>query len=402
MRFQSTILEADGSQVTKELEAVDEQSLHDRLHREGKTLLRVRLVEGAKAPSGDAPSVKVNSRRLLLLTQAMQESLDAGVPLLAAFDALAEQEEDPKLEGMLQDLGQRVSSGQELSEALKAHPRAFPSVYCSLVKAGEQSGSLPSVLESIASYLEWKIEIAGVVKQAMIYPAVVISAGYGMVLFMLSFVIPRLGSVLEKIGGDLPAASQMLISASDFVAQYVWWIVFASIGSVISVIVMTKTSWIKDIFVSILASLPIVRNVVSTLAVAQFARTFSVLLRAGLTMTHALELGAAAVGSPRFRRGLLAARNRIVSGARLGEAFHEEDLLPPVALSMVKVGEEAGRLPVTFERLSRFYDREVKAAVRKALGMLEPIVTVLLGLVVGGVAVLVVITIYSAMKGVGK
>ncbi|MCA8948812.1 MAG: type II secretion system F family protein [Planctomycetes bacterium] len=399
MRFRSTILEPDGSCATAELEAVDEQSLHDQLHREGRTLLRVRALERRES---DAANVALSIRRLLLLTQAIQEALDAGVPLLATFEALREQETDERIAALLADLGDRVASGQPLSEALAAHPRAFPSVYAALVRAGEQSGSLPHVLQSMAGFLEWKLEIGGVVKQAMVYPIVVMSAGYAMVLFMLSFVVPRLGGVLAKIGGELPAPSRMLIGCAGFVEAHILAIALLSVAGLGTFILLLRTRWLRDAMQTLLAVLPVARGVASTLATAQFARTFSVLLHAGLTITHALELGAAAVGLPRFRRALLDSRDRVLSGARLGEAFAATSVLPPVALSMVKVGEGAGRLPATFERLSRLYDREVKAAVRRALGLLEPIVTVLLGVIVGGIAVLVVTTIYTAMRGIGK
>ena len=400
MRFRTKILEHDGSTVQTELEAADEQTLHDLLHREGRTLLRVKPLAAVRKQV--AIDVKVTPRRLLMLTQALQEALDAGVPLLSTFQAVGEQEEDPKMAALLEDLANRVATGQVLSDALQAHPRSFPVVYCALVRAGEQSGSLPGVLESVSSFLEWRLEIQGIVKQAMIYPLVIATAGYAMVLFMLSFVIPRLGSVLSKMSGELPAASKLLIQASGFVEQHILAIALGSVVAVIVLVMSLKTRFMQGLMATFLAAMPVVRTVVGTLAIAQFARTFGVLLQAGLTMTHALELGAASVTSTRCRAKIDAARERITGGARLGEALDEVDLLPPVALSMVKVGEEAGRLPITFQRLSKLYDREVKEAVKKALGLLEPIVTVLLGLVVGGVAVLVVGTIYSAMKGIGK
>lgn len=403
MRFRSTILDADGSQSQAVLEANDELELHARLHGEGRTLLRAQALERpAVAAAPELGSVHIPPRRLLLLTQALYEALDAGVPLLGTFQAVAEQEEDPRIAALLEYIGDRVASGQMLSEAMTEHPQAFPAIYCSLVRAGEQSGSLPEVLLSIAGFLEWRIEIASTVKQAMVYPLIVAAAGYGMVLFMLSFVIPRLGSVLSKMGGELPAASLMLISASGFVAANVWYILGGTIAGVAAFVLLAKTPIVQGAILDLLGRLPVVHNVVRTLAIAQFARTFSVLLHAGLTMTQALDLGGAAVALPNVRDRIDGARERILAGARLGEALRAEEVLPPVALSMVLVGEEAGRLPVTFERLSRLYDREVKAAVKKALGLLEPAVTVLLGLVVGGVAVLVVTTIYSAMKGIGK
>jgi len=405
MRFRSTILDADGSQSQAVLEAADEQELHARLHGEGRTLVRAQSLDRAAPTDLDAHElgvVHIPPRRLLLLTQALYEALDAGVPLLGTFQAVAEQEEDPKIAALLEHLGDRVAAGQMLSDAMAEHPRAFPGIYCSLVRAGEQSGSLPEVLLSIVGFLEWRIEIASTVKQAMIYPMIVAAAGYGMVLFMLSFVIPRLGSVLSKMGGELPAASLVLISASDFVAANVWYILGGTIAGAIAFKILAGTPLVQGLLLDGLGKLPVVRNVVRTLAIAQFARTFSVLLHAGLTMTQALDLGGSAVSLPAVRNRLDGTRERILGGSRLGEALREEEVLPPVALSMVMVGEEAGRLPVTFERLSKLYDREVKAAVKKALGMLEPIVTVGLGIVVGGVAVLVVGTIYSAMKGIGK
>lgn len=400
MQFEATILEPDGATVRTRLEAQDEQALHDELGREGRLLVRVRALED-KADQRPK-TIKLHPRRLLLLTQALHEALDAGVPLLGTFKAIADQEEDAAVSAMLDDLGDRVAAGQPLSDALERHPAAFPSIYCSLVRAGEQSGSLPQVLQSVAGFLEWKMEIAGTVKQAMIYPAVIAAAGYGMVMFMMSFVIPRLGAVISKIGSELPAASRILIDASAFVAGNVVAILLGTVGALVAAVLLLRTRAVSSAVLSLMGSLPVMRNVLGTLALAQFSRTFAVLLNSGLTMTSALELGGAAVALPRVRDGLAGARERILGGARLGEALEAEEVLPPVALSMVKVGEEAGRLPITFERLGRLYDREVKDAVKKALGLLEPIVTVLLGLIVGGVAVLVVTTIYSAMKGIGK
>ncbi|MFO1078642.1 MAG: type II secretion system F family protein [Planctomycetota bacterium] len=400
MRYRSTVLEADGSTVEAELEAFDEQALHETLHRQGRTLLRLEAL--SRGGRHAATSVRLAPRRLLLLTQAMQEALDAGVPLLTTFTSLAEQEEDERVADLLEDLGDRVTSGQQLSDALAAHPKTFPPVYCALTRAGEQSGSLPTVLQSLASFLEWRLEIAGTVRQALVYPFIVGLAGYAMLLFMLSFVIPRLGNVLAKMGGELPAASRALIAVSGFVEANIVYVVLGSIAAIVGMVFLLRAPAVRGVGMSVLGGLPVVRNVVAMLAVAQFTRTFGVLLQAGLTMTHALELGAAAVGLPSFRAALHQARDRIVSGRRLGEALAEVELMPPVALSMVKVGEEAGRLPFTFERLGKLFDREVKAAVRRALGLLEPAITVLLGVIVGGVAVLVVTTIYTAMRGIGR
>ncbi|MFT7536257.1 MAG: type II secretory pathway component PulF [Hyphomicrobiaceae bacterium] len=401
MRYRSTILESDGSTVTTVLEAPDEQVLHTSLHGEGRTLVRSVPLDTVEVVQ-EVVDVHLSPRRLLLLTQALFEALDAGVSLLGTFEAIAEQEEDDRIVAMLDDLSERVAAGQLLSDAMAAYPKAFPGIYASLISAGEQSGSLTKVLESMGGFLEWRIEIASTVRQAMIYPIVVAVAAYSMVLFLLAFVIPRLGEVLSKIGNELPAASRVLIDCSGFVATNILWIAAGSVAAGISLVLLMRKPAFQGVAMNFLGSLPVVRYVVSTLAIAQFSRTFSVLLHSGLTMTNAMSLGAQSVSLPRLRDRIISARDRILGGARLGEALQEEEVLPPVAMSMVKVGEEAGRLPVTFERLGRLYDREVKDAVKKALALMEPVVTVALGLVVGGVAVLVVMTIYSAMKGIGK
>ncbi len=400
MRFLTTVLTGDGTQVREELEAVDVQALHAQLHRQGMTLLRAKALDAES--SAALVDVELKPRRLLLLTQALAEALEAGVPLLSTFQAVAEQEEDDRIVTLLQDVAARIEAGQSLSDAMASHPQAFPSVFCALVRAGEQSGSLPKVLYSIAGFLEWRLEISGIVKQAMVYPLIVATAGYGMMLFLLSFVIPRLGSVLSKIGTELPAASRMLIGVSAFVSTNVLTVILVSVAAAVGTVFALRTRVAREAVGRVMAALPVLRHVVGTLAIAQFCRTFGVLLQAGLTMTHALELAAASVSSPRFRDDIDAVRQRILGGERLVDVAADVELLPPVALSMVQVGEEAGRLPITFERLSRLYDREVKAAVKRALGLMEPIVTVLLGIVVGGIAVLVVTTIYSAMKGLGR
>ena len=401
MNYRSTYLEADGKTATAVVEAPDEQALHELLHRQGRTLLRAKVVGGV-AGAIEAGNPRIPPKKLILFVQSLEGALEAGVPLLTTIAAIAEQEDDPQLEAMFMDIAERVSSGTPLSDAMARYPRSFPGVFCAMVRAGEHSGSLPKVLESMASFLEWRKEIGGTIKQAMIYPAVVLAAGYGLVMFLLSFVIPKLGDILSKIGGDLPAASKMLISCSGFVEQHVVWMLLGTVAAFVGVVLAARTDAGRSAFATLFSVMPVARTVVKTLNIAQFCRNMGVLLNAGLTMTSSMELAAEAIAAKGTREAILGSRDAILGGAKLTEALDDIDLLPPVAMSMVRVGEEAGKLSGTFERLSKVYDREVKDAVKKALGLLEPIVTVMLGLVVGGVAVLVISTIYSAMKGIGK
>lgn len=399
MKFRTTYLDGDGDKVTAVLEAADDQELHEMLHGRGHTLLKTRVVAESSSSVGN---VRIHPKKLLMFVQSMAGALDAGVPLLSTLAALADQELDERLAQIYREIGERVSSGEPLSEVLGAYPRSFPYVFCALVRAGEQSGSLPEVLTSVGSFLEWKMEIAGTVKLAMIYPTILAIAGYGLVLFLMAFVIPKLSSILSKVTNDLPAASRLMIDMSGFVAANILWILLASLAAAVAIVLLGRSDAGRGIFAAVFARLPIARNVLHTLNVAQFCRNIGVMLHAGIPVTGGLELCANAITLRKTRQAILDAKDRIMGGSRLTEALEEMEFLPPVAMSMVRVGEEAGKLPITFERLSKVYDREVKEAVKKALGMLEPIVIVLLGVVVGGVAVLVISTIYGAMKGIGK
>ncbi len=399
MKFRTTYLDGDGDRVTAVLEAADDQELHELLHGRGHTLLKTRVVAESSSSVGN---VRIHPKKLLMFVQSMAGALDAGVPLLSTLAALADQELDERLAQIYREIGERVSSGEPLSEVLGAYPRSFPYVFCALVRAGEQSGSLPEVLTSVGSFLEWKMEIAGTVKLAMIYPTILAIAGYGLVLFLMAFVIPKLSSILSKVTNDLPAASRLMIDMSGFVAANILWILLASLAAAVAIVLLGRSDFGRGIFAAVFARLPIASNVLHTLNVAQFCRNIGVMLHAGIPVTGGLELCANAITLRKTRQAILDAKDRIMGGSRLTEALEEMQFLPPVAMSMVRVGEEAGKLPITFERLSKVYDREVKEAVKKALGMLEPIVIVLLGVVVGGVAVLVISTIYGAMKGIGK
>jgi type II secretory pathway component PulF len=380
------------------LDAADEQSLHEHLHRQGCTLLQVEAV-GERAAD---KRIRLHGKQQLAFVQSLNGALDAGVPLLTVLQAMEEQESDPAVAAMLTGIAGAIASGGTLADAMAAYPRAFPAMTSAIVRAGELSGTLPRVLASLAGFLEWRMAIAGTVRQAMVYPLVVGAAGYGLLLFLLGFVIPKLGGILSKLGSELPAASRFLLGISNAVADHVLLVVLASAAVAIALAWLLRTDGGRSAFANLFARLPVTSDVLRTFSTAQLCRNLSVLLQAGLTMTQALELAAAAIAQRRLRTEIGKARERILGGSKITESLLAVELLPPVAMSMVRVGEDAGRLPETFEHLSGVYDREVKEKVQRALSLLEPVVTVVLGLAVGGVAVLVVSTVYTAMRGMGK
>ncbi|GAB4146709.1 MAG: type II secretion system inner membrane protein GspF [Planctomycetota bacterium] len=399
MKFQSVYLAADGGTVKAVLEAQDPQELHERLHRNGCLLLKARVVPERADASWN---VRLSTKRLVAFTQSLQGALGAGVPLLTVLEAMREQEEDPEIEAMIARLAERIGSGESLAEAMKGWPRAFPPVLRAMVHAGEQSGSLPSVLESVCSFLEWRLSVSGTIRQALIYPIVIAVAGYGLLLLLLGFVLPRLGGIISKMGAELPAASRVLVDLSGFVSNHVPAILGWTAALVAGMVLLIRSDAGKGALGAVLSRLPVAGRVVRMLATAQLCRSLGVLLRSGLTVPHALELSAESVSEAGTRKAVLRAREAILGGHKITDSLGRIGLFPPLALSMVRVGEDSGKLPETLEHLSGVYDRETKEAVKRGLSLLEPIFTVALGLIVGGVAVLVITTIYSSMRGLGR
>lgn len=399
VKYRSVYLALDGGTASGVLEAEDLQALHEQLHRQGCLLLQADPLQlRAAVPE----RLLLPPSRLLALLQSLHAALDAGVPLLTVLQAMQQEEVDARVEAMLANLGERIGNGQTLADAMAAWPRAFPAVFRAMVHAGEQSGTLPGVLASICGFLEWRMAVASTVRQALIYPLVIAAAGYGLLLLLLGFVLPRLNGIISKMGSELPAASRALVAVSTLVADHIPAVLGGTVMLSVAAVAMLRSDAGRTAFAGALARLPVAGHVVHTLTTAQLCRTLGVLLRSGLTMPHALELAGLAVYRRRSRELVMAARDDILGGGKVTDSLARTGLLPPVAMSMVRVGEDSGRLPETLDHLSGVYDREAKEAVRRALALLEPMFTVALGLVVGGVAVLVISTIYSSMRGLGR
>ena len=418
MRYQCTVLGADGKSGSAVLDAHDEQELHETLRERGELLLKARpfkkqtaesaretLDTAGRTDSEDAARasrVRLASKHLLAFSQSMQTSLESGVPVLTTLEALVEQEEDKKARKVYESLAETVTQGEPLAASLRMHPRTFDSFYCSLIESGEESGSLDQSFSALADFIEWREELKTTARHALIYPCIVLAAAYGLVLFLLSFVIPRLAGILSKVSNDLPAASRALISISSFVADNLIFVLLGTFLSMAGIWLMARTDRGRVTLTSILVKVPIIRKIVETLNLSRACRNLYVLLGSGVTIHHCLELTQDSLSLERMRRGFSHVREKILEGTSLTDAMSEEKVFPPLALSMLRIGEESGSLPLSFQRLSTKYEKEAKGAVSKAISMLEPAITITLGVIVGTVAAIIITTLYSAMRGLGQ
>ena len=254
----------------------------------------------------------------------------------------------------------------------------------------------------MGDFIEWRESLRTTARHALIYPCIVLAAAYGLVLFLLSFVIPRLAGILSKVSDELPAASRGLIGISNFVADNVVFVILATLAVLLGFWSLAKTDRGRVLLSGVLVRVPIIRKIVETLNLSQACRNMDVLMASGVTIHHCLELTQSSLTLEPLRKGFAGVREKIMEGTSLTEAMSEEKVLPPLALSMLRIGEESGSLPLAFKRLSTKYEREAKGAVSKAISMLEPAITITLGLIIGTVAAIIITTLYSAMKGLGQ
>lgn len=396
MKYRSTVLEANGRTTTAVLEAASENELAASLEDKGRVLIRARPVR-ERLPAAGRP---LPPKKLLAFTQAMESLLAGGVPVLGAFDAVLTQEKDERLAAVYSGVAQRISSGETFAEALAAYPRSFPPLYRELIRAGEASGSVDQSFAYLAGFLHWIAEIRGVIKQAIVYPIVVLSATYGLILFLLAFVVPRLAAVVTGMVTELPPSSRILFGISAFVESNVGTVLGGTFALVAAFVLLVRNPAGAGLIVSGLSRLPVARGIVVALNRAQACRTISVLVSSGITVSDALRMSGRVVSLPWMRRELEAVDEQILGGVPLSTALSGRNVVPDFGLVLLKAGEESGSFDVAFGRLAELYDDEAKGSVKRAVALLEPIMTVFLGVVIAGVAIIVVNTIYGAVAGV--
>ena len=416
MRFRCKVLETDGSAGSVLLEARDEQGLYEDLRGRGLLLLdavqdkavqdkatarRSSDVFGDKV-AHERSNASLSTKKLLAFTQSMATAMMAGVPVLSTLQAIAAQGGSDKSISIVQGICTAVSRGNTLANSLARYPRVFPDIYVSMVRSGEESACLEAVFTSLAELIEWQEELKKTALHAAIYPAVVLSAAYGMILFLLAFVIPRLGDILHKVVNDLPLPSRMLLDVSGVVAEYVWYVIAGSILVLIGTIAALRTKRGVSICVSLAVKLPGIRGIIQNLNRSQLCKSMHLLLASGLTISRSLDLAGNGLSLQSMKSAVFAARREMIAGSCVTKAFEEQGILPPLGNGILKVGEEAGSLPICFEQLGRSYQRDAQGAVKNSIAFLEPAITVLLGVVVGGIAAIVITTLYSALGGLSR
>ncbi len=335
----------------------------------------------------DKKKGKVTSRDLVLFSRQLSTLVSAGVPIVQSLGILETQAENPAFKEVLGAVKGDIEAGLSISDALKKHPDAFPDLYTAMVRAGELGGILDTILERLTVYMESSEALKAKVKSAMMYPAIVLSICGLVTVFLLVFVIPTFKHIFESFGAELPMPTQMLINISDAMRTH-WYILI-----LIPVVAWKGFQWFYKSprghhFVDAkILSAPIFGVILKKVAVARFTRTLGTLIKSGVPIMQALETVAATAGNVVIAEAVLATRESIREGGHLSDPLRKSGIFPNMVTSMISVGEETGALDIMLSKIADFYDQEVDTAVKGLTSLIEPIVMVIMGIVIGTIVI---------------
>jgi type IV pilus assembly protein PilC len=390
-----------GRTLKGEMDAPSAEIVETALRRKGYTEIKIKpkpkdLLEGTFLEGG------VKDRDMVVFSRQFATMINAGVPILQSLQILSEQTENPKLRRRLYSIRADIEGGSSLFDALKKFPDIFDALYTNMVNAGEAGGILDQVLLRLAEYIEKAAKLKAKIKGAMIYPAVVVTVAVIVIAVILIFVIPTFKTMFESMGGSLPAPTVFVINLSNFVVNNF----LALIGGAVAFFVAFKFfyRWEKGqiLMDRWVLFLPVFGPLLRKAAVAKFSRTLSTMVASGVPILNALDIVSKTSGNKTVELGVLEARKSIAEGQTLAEPLEETGVFPPMVIHMISIGEATGALDTMLGKIADFYDDEVDVAVESLTSLIEPVMIVFLGVVVGGLVISMYLPIFSIADVVSK
>lgn len=385
VEFSYTARDEKGSSVTGKITAPSKDIAAEQLRARGLTspLIKSSKATGGKMEIKLPGSGKVKSKALVVFTRQFATMISAGVPMLKCLTTLREQTSSPALKEVLEKVVADVQGGAQLSDSFAKHPKAFSEVYVNMVRAGEVGGILDQILNRLATQVEKDASIKAKFKGAMVYPVVVTVVAIGAVGFLMVGVVPKLAGILLEAGGELPPQTKLILAISNFMTTKWYVIILMTIVAVFLFKKFTATPSGKYKYHALLLKIPIFGNVILKVNIARFARTFSSLMAAGVTVIDALEITAGALTNLVVRKALTDSVASIKNGANIADSLAESPVLPAIIIQMTAVGEETGKIGEVLDKVAEFYEEEVDQITSSIASIIEPILIVGLGGVVG-------------------
>ena len=395
-----TAVDKAGKKIKSVMEADNESLVLQHLRAEALQVLE--LKESKKRSGAKVAKGKVKPKALVVFSRQFATMIDAGIPILRCLDILVGQTKDPILKPVLDNVRTDVKGGLTLNEAMAKHPQVFNKLYLNMIRAAELGGILDIILDRLSGFLEYENEVRAKIKSAMMYPVLVLCFSQVMLLVLFSFVLPKFKDIFTGMDVKLPAMTAMLFSIGDFMQKY-WWTIILMVAAVIIGLKMwgkTPVGRYKLDFFKL--KFPIVGELTLKMSVARFCRTFGTLINSGVPMMRSLEIVGETLGNAVLAEAVANTRISIREGQKLSAPLAASGLFPSMVTHMIDVGEESGRLSEMLVKVGDFYDTEVEATVKGLTSMIEPMLIMFLGAVVGFIAISVMTPIFTIVNSVSK
>ena len=390
---------ASGREIRSSVEAVSEQAAIAALLNRNLLVVSIQEKVGKKGKTGGG---KVALADLVIFTRQLATMVDAGLAMVQSLQALADQTTNKVMRDVIKDVCTRVEGGDSFSEALQKHPKAFSRLYVCMVAAGEKGGLLAEILARLAVYLENSARLRKKVKSALMYPTVVSIVAVLITTFLLIKVVPVFGEIFKSFNSALPAPTQYLINLSQFVQHYILLILIGGAGSIYGWFYFIKTAPGRRFWDAYRIKLPIFGSIAHKICLARFTRTLASLIRSGVPILEVLQIVSQTVGNVIMEVAIKEAAVDIERGEGISAALSKHPVFPVMIIRMITAGEQTGKIDNMLERVSDFLDEEIETTLSGLTALIEPILIVFLGIVVGGMVICMFLPIFKLPEIVGK
>ncbi len=378
-----------------EMEAASEQAVRSTLARQQITPGKIKQKPKDLFENVSFLQPKIQHHDIIIFCRQFSTMIDAGLPIIQCLDILQAQQDNKTFKKMLHEIKTSVESGQTLAESLKKYPQHFDDLFVNMVAAGEAGGILDVILRRLSAYMEKAAKLKAQVKGAMTYPIITLIIAFGVVAVILVFVIPVFEEMFRDFGSALPAPTQVVINMSDFVIGNILYIIIAIVLFVFAFRRFLKTERGRAFFDDKLLKLPIIGILLRKVAVARFTRTMGTMLASGVAILEALDIVAKTSGNKTIENALYSVRSSIAEGQTIADPLSRTGVFPPMVCQMIAVGESTGAVDAMMEKIADFYEEEVDQAVDNLTSMIEPVMIVFLGVIIGGLVVSMYLPIFQ-------
>ena len=392
-KFKYKAMKNDGTKTSGEYEANSREDVMEMITSNGYYPLKVEeVIESATINIRK----KIKVKEISIFCRQMYTMLDAGVPLINSLNLMSTQVTNKHLVEIVKVLEEDVRKGEMLSNSMRKFPEAFPTLLTSMVESGEASGNLDEMFLRMSTHFEKENKINNKVKAAMIYPIILAIVGVAALAVVMIFVMPTFVSLFDSSGAELPAATRFLIGLSNFMANHFIIVLGILIAIIVAIIVYSKTESGIYFFAKLKISFPLIKDLNRKIIVSRFTRTLSTLLASGVSLVESLPIVSAVLDNVIAEDEVLKIRERVVKGEGLSTPIEDCELFPPMLSSMVRIGEESGALDDMLNKTADFYDEEVEQAIQTLTSMLEPLMIIVMGVVIGFMVIALMLPLYGS------